>query len=142
MDGAELQRIKEVVANAEARKNMTTTKKKTINRRTPAAPKEQVVRPRFDQIAKRWHLDGKTATPAKVRLAIKRTSNSYGITLGGRPYVAPRIGQRVILGPRDSGTIVRLTRTEFSVEPQSRIVTDDGRIVFLFQTALRGYSIQ
>lgn len=100
--------------------------------------------PTYREIAELWESHGVRPTRAKVRLAVKRTGNCYGITSNAKPYRAPRVGDRVsecgMLG--EHGTIVALKRPWKGCEPQATIYTDSGRRVYLFQTALIGYTIE
>jgi len=93
----------------------------------------------FKQIADRWKWDGVCATRRRIRLAVKVTGNPYGITCGGVPYVRPKVGMRVKVSPSVLGTIVAVKPSRR--DPQTVIDTDDGRRVYLYQTALYGYSV-
>lgn len=96
------------------------------------------------EIQQRWSWDeGIAATPTNIKLAIERTGNSYGITVAGKPYIDPVVGMRVHARlwhrPEGDGTIIEL-RKGFGGDPEAVIKLDDGSVVYLFQTALNGYT--
>lgn len=91
------------------------------------------------EIRCRWAWDGLgRATSAQIALAVRRTRNPYGITVRAVPYIKPRVGMLVAYhGERGRIMSLRLT----GGDPEARILLDSGRTVYLFQTALRGYSV-
>jgi hypothetical protein len=94
----------------------------------------------FSHITDRWKWDGLRATRLRVAVAVRRTGNDFGITLSGRPYLVPRVGMRVESYDGRPGRIVAL-RGRRGRDPQATIRLTDGRTVYLYQTALRGYRI-
>lgn len=99
-------------------------------------------------IQERWSWDEipVPATAARIRLAIKQTRNSYGITAQCKPYIHPRKGMTVQLCcsryREETGVIVDVMKPLYKGgDPEVCIKTDRGRIIYLFQTALHGYSV-
>lgn len=96
------------------------------------------------KIRARWQWD-KTlpvkATRANIRLAILRTRNPYGITTHGVPYIAPVVGMAIKLTSGETGVISAL-RPPLSRggDPECQIRTLSGRTVYLFQTAINGFT--
>lgn len=77
-----------------------------------------------------------------MALAVKRTGNLYGITLGGSRYVAPAAGMRVTLDRTKSGLILEVLKPlRPGGDPETKIQLDSGETIYRFQTALSGYSV-
>ena len=97
--------------------------------------------PTVREITDRWRWDDVGATRRKIQLAVKVTKNVFGITCGGVPYVRPKAGDRVRTSAGATGTIVSVKLSVRDRDPEAVIDTDDGRRVYLFQTAICGYSV-
>ena len=74
------------------------------------------------------------------RMAVLITGHPNGLRGDGNPYIHPVKGMRVLLDSKEHGTILSLRHTQHGLDPEATIQTDSGRVVYLFQTAVFGYS--
>jgi len=113
---------------------------------TPRQTHSRVARythPSEAKIRARWQLDPMPvkATRANIKLAVRRTRNSFGITCQGRPYVDPFVGMSVESSRGEAGTILAVRKPmQRNGDPEVQIRTATGRTIYLFQTAINGYT--
>lgn len=109
-----------------------------MSRTRPWKPSEAQIRARWG-----WNKGYARATRQNIRLAVRRTRNSFGITGSGRPYVQPVAGMRVLTYANEPGVIAAVRKPLFrNGDPEVLIQLDNGRRAFLFQTAINGYTFQ
>jgi hypothetical protein len=95
------------------------------------------------QIRARWQWDKMpvVASRANIDLAVRRTGQSYGLAMNGRPYVAPVVGMTVETYHGEIGEIVEVRKPmSRGGDPEVKIALPVGGPVYLFQTASFGYS--
>ena len=89
-----------------------------------------------------WDKGYAKATRENILLALRRTRNSYGITLQGMPYVQPVVGMMAKTYRGEVGNIAEVRKPLVrGGDPEVRIQITPGRCAYLFQTAINGYTL-
>lgn len=112
---------------------------------------KKVPPPSYAQVRALWYLYGPPvlpATNARIDLAIRRTGNHYGLTSAGVPYIAPEVGMRARISCGrccrwEEAEIMEVGKPHCSKhgDPECKLITPCGRRIYLFQTAMNGYSV-
>jgi hypothetical protein len=99
------------------------------------------MKPTLAQIRARWRWDRHLikATNGNIKIAVQRTSNPYGITCHGVPYVTPFVGMKVTTSSGHFGQIITIGKFRRRDGDPAVIIKTAVGSHHLFQTALNGY---